>query len=150
MRKSPEKRSKVPSSASGPRRTRERRESPSCSSSADAPAAAYPQGMAAGLVPLPCEVRSVGALLLPANSRPRQPNMIAGSIEDLGFFGAVLVQESTGRIIAGEHRWRAAKLARRSRSRQVHGARQPNDDLAGKSCCRTTSTRGSRRGTRMR
>ena len=68
--------------------------------------------MAAELVPHRYEVRSVDALLPhPDNPNRGDPDMIAGSIEDLGFFGAVLVQESTGRIIAGEHRWRAAKLA---------------------------------------
>lgn len=68
--------------------------------------------MAAELVPHRYEVRSVDALLPhPDNPNRGDPDMIADSIGDLGFFGAVLVQESTGRIIAGEHRWRAAKLA---------------------------------------
>jgi len=45
---------------------------------------------------------------------PANPNIgdIAGigeSIEGIGFFGVVLVHESTGHILAGEHRWRAAQ-----------------------------------------
>lgn len=44
---------------------------------------------------------------------PLNPNrgdipFIQESIEAHGFYGAVLVQEGTNRIIAGEHRWRAA------------------------------------------
>ena len=45
---------------------------------------------------------------------PENPNVgdvgaIAEGIAENGFYGAVLVQKSTGYILAGEHRWRAAK-----------------------------------------
>ena len=35
--------------------------------------------------------------------------VLKDSLETNGFYGAVLAQASTGLIIAGEHRWRAAK-----------------------------------------
>jgi len=45
---------------------------------------------------------------------PRNPNRgdvdgIAGSIEALGFYGALIVHEPTGHILAGSHRWAAAQ-----------------------------------------
>ncbi|MBO0819204.1 MAG: ParB N-terminal domain-containing protein, partial [Actinobacteria bacterium] len=45
---------------------------------------------------------------------PDNPNVgnveaIAESIEANGFYGALLVQESTGNILAGSHRWQAAR-----------------------------------------
>jgi hypothetical protein len=44
---------------------------------------------------------------------PKNPNVgdvgaIVESIEELGFYGVVLAQESTGFILAGNHRWEAA------------------------------------------
>jgi hypothetical protein len=48
--------------------------------------------------------------------RPHERNVNQGdvgaiheSIAENGFFGSVLVQQSTGRILAGTHRWRAAR-----------------------------------------
>lgn len=48
--------------------------------------------------------------LTPHPDNPNQGDVdgIGSSIDALGFYGAVLVQTSTGRILAGEHRWRAA------------------------------------------
>ena len=45
---------------------------------------------------------------------PENPNRgdvegIGESVVENGFFGAVLAQRSSGHILAGEHRWRAAK-----------------------------------------
>lgn len=45
----------------------------------------------------------------PSNPRRGDVEAIRESIAENGFYGTILVQESTGRIIAGEHRWRAAK-----------------------------------------
>lgn len=47
---------------------------------------------------------------------PRNPNQgdvgsIATSIDQNGFYGATIVQKSTGYILAGEHRWKAAKAS---------------------------------------
>lgn len=55
---------------------------------------------------------AVGDLL----PHPRNPNQgdvgaIAESIDANGWFGVVLAQTSTRRVIAGEHRWRAATAA---------------------------------------
>jgi ParB-like chromosome segregation protein Spo0J len=49
-------------------------------------------------------------------AHPKNPNQgdigaIATSIEENGFYGAIVVQESTGHILAGNHRWQAAKIA---------------------------------------
>jgi DNA modification methylase len=65
---------------------------------------------ALGIVPQEYEMVPVGAL---------QPNEWNANQGDLGsiiesvqvnqFYGAILAQKSTGRIIAGEHRWRAAQ-----------------------------------------
>lgn len=46
----------------------------------------------------------------PANPNRGNVDLIAESISANGFYGAIVVQESTGRILAGEHRWRAARL----------------------------------------
>lgn len=45
----------------------------------------------------------------PDNPRRGDVEAIGESIDAHGFYGAVLVQESRGRIIAGEHRWKAAQ-----------------------------------------
>jgi ParB-like chromosome segregation protein Spo0J len=45
----------------------------------------------------------------PANPRRGDVSVIGESITEHGFYGAVLVQTSTGRIIAGNHRTRAAR-----------------------------------------
>lgn len=44
----------------------------------------------------------------PENPNEGDVEQIADGIRENGFFGAVLVQRSTNRILAGEHRWRAA------------------------------------------
>lgn len=45
----------------------------------------------------------------PENSNNGELEVIADSIERNGFYGVVIVQESTRRILAGEHRWKARK-----------------------------------------
>jgi ParB-like chromosome segregation protein Spo0J len=45
----------------------------------------------------------------PDNPRKGDTKAIAESIQENGFFGAVLAQTSRKRILAGEHRWKAAK-----------------------------------------
>ena len=47
----------------------------------------------------------------PRNPREGDLPRIGESIGHNGFYGAVLVQESSGFIIAGSHRWQAAKKA---------------------------------------
>ncbi len=47
----------------------------------------------------------------PENARQGDTGAIHQSIEHNGFFGAALVQRSTGHILAGSHRWRAAKAS---------------------------------------
>lgn len=47
----------------------------------------------------------------PDNPRDGDINAIWDSIEQNGFYGAVVVQESSGRILAGNHRYLAAKEA---------------------------------------
>ena len=47
----------------------------------------------------------------PRNPRKGNTEVIKESIEANGFYGAVIVQRSTGQILAGNHRWKAAKLA---------------------------------------
>lgn len=47
----------------------------------------------------------------PDNPRRGDIASIQASIDHNGFFGAVLAQRSTGYVIAGNHRWRAAKEA---------------------------------------
>lgn len=44
----------------------------------------------------------------PLNPHEAELEPIRGSILDNGFYGAVIVQESTGHIVVGEHRWRSA------------------------------------------
>jgi hypothetical protein len=48
---------------------------------------------------------------------PRNPNVgdeaaILASVDNLGFYGAVICQKSSRHIIVGEHRWKAAKKAK--------------------------------------
>jgi ParB-like chromosome segregation protein Spo0J len=45
----------------------------------------------------------------PENPRRGDIAAIASSVEKNGFYGAVSVQRSTGRILSGNHRWQAAK-----------------------------------------
>lgn len=68
--------------------------------------------MAATLVEQSYEVVPVGRL----KQHPKNPNkgnvgVIAESIEQNGFYGACVAQKSTGRILAGNHRWAGAKQA---------------------------------------
>jgi hypothetical protein len=66
----------------------------------------------ASVIPHRYELRSVDKLAPhPDNPNRGQVEEIADSIDAIGFFGAVVVQASTGRILIGEHRWRAAKDA---------------------------------------
>ncbi|MBT2234774.1 ParB/RepB/Spo0J family partition protein [Nonomuraea sp. NEAU-A123] len=46
----------------------------------------------------------------PDNPHQSDVDVIAESIEKNGFYGTILVQQSRMRIIAGEHRWRGAKV----------------------------------------
>lgn len=45
----------------------------------------------------------------PKNPRRGNVGMIEQSIEANNFYGAVIVQKSTGNILVGNHRWKAAK-----------------------------------------
>jgi ParB-like chromosome segregation protein Spo0J len=64
----------------------------------------------AAVIPHRYEQRNVDQLEPhPDNPNRGDPDAVGESIESIGFFGVVLVQESTGRILAGEHRWRAAQ-----------------------------------------
>ena len=45
----------------------------------------------------------------PDNPRRGDVGAIQDSISAHGFYGAILAQQSSGRIIAGEHRWQAAQ-----------------------------------------
>lgn len=47
----------------------------------------------------------------PRNPRNGNTEAIKESIEHNGFYGAVIAQKSTGYILAGNHRWKAAKEA---------------------------------------
>ncbi len=47
----------------------------------------------------------------PRNANEGDVGAIHESIGDVGFYGALIVQKSTGLILAGEHRWRAAQQA---------------------------------------
>jgi DNA modification methylase len=47
----------------------------------------------------------------PKNPRKGNVGVIADSIRANGFYGAVVAQKSTGHILAGNHRWRAAQEA---------------------------------------
>lgn len=47
--------------------------------------------------------------LHPSNPRSGDIALIGESIRANGFFGAIVAQRSTGRILAGNHRWKAAK-----------------------------------------
>lgn len=45
----------------------------------------------------------------PENPRQGDVGAISESLEEHGFYGVIVAQRSTGRILAGNHRWRAAK-----------------------------------------
>jgi len=45
----------------------------------------------------------------PANPNDGDVAAIAESIRQNGFYGRIVVRDSTGKILAGEHRWRAAQ-----------------------------------------
>src|SRR5260370_2158611 len=45
----------------------------------------------------------------PENPRQGDLDLIEESIAENGFYGAVVAQRSTGYILAGNHRWKAAK-----------------------------------------
>lgn len=45
----------------------------------------------------------------PANPRKGDVDAIARSVQANGFYGAVVAQRGTGYILAGNHRWRAAR-----------------------------------------
>jgi len=45
----------------------------------------------------------------PKNPRHGDVGAVSASIEAHGFYGSIVVQKSTGHILAGNHRWRAAK-----------------------------------------
>lgn len=47
----------------------------------------------------------------PRNPRRGDVDLIAESITENGFYGAIVVQRSTGHIIAGNHRWKAARAS---------------------------------------
>lgn len=47
----------------------------------------------------------------PDNPRRGDVGSIVASIDANGFYGAIVVQKSTGYILAGNHRWQAAKAA---------------------------------------
>jgi ParB-like chromosome segregation protein Spo0J len=47
----------------------------------------------------------------PENPRRGDVDAIARSIDSNGFYGTIVVQESTGRVLAGNHRLRAARSA---------------------------------------
>jgi ParB-like chromosome segregation protein Spo0J len=46
----------------------------------------------------------------PRNPRRADVKAIGELIDSNGFYGAIVVQESTGHILAGNHRWQAARL----------------------------------------
>lgn len=45
----------------------------------------------------------------PRNANQGDVGAISESIKNVGFYGALIIQKSTGQILAGEHRWRAAQ-----------------------------------------
>ena len=47
----------------------------------------------------------------PRNPRRGNVELIAESIRQNGFYGSLIVQRSSGHILAGSHRWRGAKAA---------------------------------------
>ena len=51
----------------------------------------------------------------PGNPRNGDIDLIGESINVNGFFGAIVAQRSTGRILAGNHRWKAAKAEGKDR-----------------------------------
>lgn len=68
-------------------------------------------------MPPPPPIRTTGYEVVPLDTiEPHPENVNEGdvgaiceSLDALGFYGACLVQESSRRILAGEHRWRAAQ-----------------------------------------
>lgn len=48
----------------------------------------------------------------PENARKANMAAVGGSIDHIGFYGAVLVQRSTGHILVGNHRWKHLKAAK--------------------------------------
>jgi ParB/RepB/Spo0J family partition protein len=66
--------------------------------------------MAAEIMPHRYEVLPVDSVTPhPDNPRRGDLDAIADSIETTGFFGALLVQDSTRYILVGNHRWEAAR-----------------------------------------
>lgn len=62
------------------------------------------------------EMVEVGRLSAhPENPRSGDVGLIGESIRVNGFFGAIVAQRSTGRILAGNHRWKAAQAEGRDR-----------------------------------
>jgi len=62
------------------------------------------------------EMVEVGRLSAhPENPRSGDVGLISESIRVNGFFGAIVAQRSTGRILAGNHRWKAAQAEGRDR-----------------------------------
>lgn len=47
----------------------------------------------------------------PRNPRRGNVDLISESIQENGFYGAIIAQKSSGNIIAGNHRWKAAKAS---------------------------------------
>jgi len=47
----------------------------------------------------------------PRNPRKGDTEVITDSIEENGFYGALVVQEGTGNILVGSHRWQSARMA---------------------------------------
>jgi DNA modification methylase len=67
---------------------------------------------AGGIVSQDYELVPVGALTPnPANANQGDLGAVLGSIQTNKFYGAVYAQKSSGTIIAGEYRWRAAQEA---------------------------------------
>jgi ParB-like chromosome segregation protein Spo0J len=63
------------------------------------------------MVNLPVSIESVDSLALhPDNPREGDIGAIVTSIRQNGWFGSVVVQKSTGYVLAGNHRLQAAKI----------------------------------------
>lgn len=90
---------------------------PSGVSSRLAPESRNPSGPRATLSPVDVlndrlEMVAIDAVVEhPENPRRGDVELIEGLIEENGFFGALIVQRSTGRILVGNHRWKAARRA---------------------------------------
>lgn len=65
----------------------------------------------------------------PANPRDGDIGAIVESIRENGFYGAIIGQKKRRRIVAGEHRWRAARAAR-SEIIKAHALVDPKFDDA--------------------